>query len=66
MTPQQEIALRNLLAAAEIAAYHYATASVIALPLRAAITQMRESMLSSMTNEEFVETFLSGVKEPVK
>ncbi len=44
MTPELQAAINTLLAVAETAAYHWQTASAVALPLRAAIAAVREAM----------------------
>lgn len=57
MTPEQEDALRNLLATADVVAFHCMTYSAVALPLRAAIAAMRLAMVEDensyvLTGEE--------------
>ena len=44
MTPELKAAINTLLAAAEVAAYHWQTASAVALTLRAAIAALRAAL----------------------
>lgn len=44
ISPELKSAIERLIATAETAAYHYATASAVALPLRAAIAEMKHAL----------------------
>jgi len=63
MTPELKAAINTLLVAAEVAANHWQTASAVALPLRAAIDEMKNALLPPITDDDIIRMFPTRIAD---